>query len=278
MSVTGPNPGLFDAASCPSVLTWVPEAVLAEATGLAEPAEALCALAERLKVTAAFVPAGSVWARRAAELLADAGIEAVWAVDGPFGRVATARGWAAAVAQSASAPAELAYALAEALHDTLDDARRAMRADAHSLVVADDLAGAAGWLVSPDYSIEVLVPLYQRVVAEVAPAGVSCVFHSDGDIRALLGPLARAGFRAVHPGGADAANLEAVCASAAEVGMRVLGGFRAGDTPAHESATVETLARLSSDGTLIVSDDGGFAERSALDAFGAVLGELRRRC
>jgi hypothetical protein len=63
------------------------------------------------------------------------------------------------------------------------------------LVVADDLAGASGWLVSPDFALEALAPCYSQITRE---AGIPAIFHSDGDVRALYPALSAAGFAGVH--------------------------------------------------------------------------------
>lgn len=264
--------------SCPTVLTWIPVDVAAAASGESDPTLALAAVAARLGVSGAFVPATASWAVEAANRLEAAGLVPIWAVDGPFGRVAATRGWDVAIRQSAAEPGELAYALAEALHDALDEARAGIAAGVRAMVIADDLAGATGWLVSPDFAIEVLVPLYRRIVAEVEPAGVHALFHSDGNVTALLRPLAQVGFSAVHAGGADAAAVIALTDTARREGLRVLGGIRARDGATIGPESLQALALHARDGAVVIADDGGITSVAEVEALGDALAASRRTC
>lgn len=261
---------LAERPGAPAVgLTWVPAPVLeAMFHGAASgPAEALGALAREVRLDLAFIPAEEPWARAAVAELAAAGALPLWAVAGPLGRVAQSRGWMQALRDTAAAPAELAYALSEALHDALDAVRAGAAAGAGAIVVADDLAGDSGPLVSPDYVLEALLPLYRRLAVESREAGLPAVFHSDGDTRVLLPALAKAGFSAVHPGGLVDDVLEAYRALAAAQGLVVLGGLNASRLMTGATDSGLAAAEFAAKGGVIVTDDGSIARPEPLAAF-----------
>jgi hypothetical protein len=101
-----------------------------------------------LQVDFAFVPAEEPWAAQAVVELREYGIASVWAVGGVLGRVAKRVGWTDALRMTAAAPGELAVLLGEALHEAMEEARAGRTERADALLVADDLAGASGPLVS----------------------------------------------------------------------------------------------------------------------------------
>jgi hypothetical protein len=86
------------------------------------------------------------------------------------------------------------------------------------------------------------------------------IFHSDGDTRAIYPALARAGFSAVHPGGAEGEGLAHSLEAAKAVGMTVLGGLPARSLIARGAGGPGAEAgELAAGGGLIVCDDGGIA-------------------
>lgn len=261
----------------PVGMTWVPALVLeAMFHGRASsPAEALGAFAAEVPLDLAFVPAEKDWAADAVGGVREAGALAAWALSGPLGRVEEKRGWTEALRLTASAPAEIAFALDEALHEALDDVRRGAALDVGAIVVADDLAGATGPLLSPDYALEVLVPLYKRIAAEAATSGLPAIFHSDGDTRSLVPSLARAGFCAVHPGGLFDEALEAYRATAAENGMALLGGLNGRRMLASARDSAAAAAQFAASGGVVITDDGSIASPEQLAAFVSAARALR---
>lgn len=260
--ISGRAPGLA------SALTWVPPAALralvwgSDVSGEAETRAAACVA---LGVDVAFVDASSEHAGEQVGALAAVGVGAVWAVTGVLGRVADVAGWAQTLRDTATSPGALAQALDRALHDALDDLRRGCALGVEAVVIADDLAAQSGWLVSPDFALEALMPSYRRLAHEAAECSAVAAFHSDGDVRALYPALARAGFSAVHLAGVDAATMAASVRSARAHGLTPVGGIGVGDLTARGAAAVGADAgALAAGGPLVVADDGGFSDGAEL--------------
>ena len=192
---------------------------------------------------------------------------AVWVVSGVFGRVAELLGWAEALRLTAGEPGSLAAPLAEALHAALEDARTGVVAGADLVLVADDLAGASGPLLSPDFALDALLPCYRAIAAEALARGVPVAFHSDGDIRALMPALARAEFSAVHLAGIGPDMLIASLDATSAAGLAAFGGIAA-VALAHDSVAVGRAAGLAArERGLIVCDDGGLATAAEIAAY-----------
>ncbi len=67
------------------------------------------------------------------------------------------------------------------------------------IMYCDDIAGLNGLLAPPDFMREHWLPNMRRAVEPLMRAGVFVTYHSDGDIRELLGDIADSGFRGLHP-------------------------------------------------------------------------------
>jgi uroporphyrinogen decarboxylase len=72
---------------------------------------------------------------------------------------------------------------------------RAVSLGAELLVLGDDAAHQRGPMISPRLWRQVVLPLHRRIVVE---AGVPVIWHSDGNIQALLPMAVEAGFAGVH--------------------------------------------------------------------------------
>lgn len=255
-------------------ISWLPASALAaltEDTAVNGSAESLAVLVRALELDFAFVPAEQPWAAEAVERLHDAGAVAVWATAGVLGRLGDRMGWTAALRLTAGDPGTLAAPLAEVLHDVLGSVRAGVAAGADAVVLADDLAGAVGPLVSPDFALDALVPCYHSVAAEAGARGIPAVFHSDGDIRVLLPALARAGFSALHAGSLSGEAFAATLVSARAAGMTVLGGIEAAQLTSgarHSGVEVGTMALA---GGLIMCDDGGLTTAVEVTAYATAI-------
>jgi hypothetical protein len=262
-------------------LTWIPADVLvAIARGSGDagsigPAEALATLATAAEADFAFVPAGETWSLDAVESLVAADISAVWTVSGVLGRVAQDIGWTQALRLTVSQPGQLAGSLAEALNEAVIDARVGLAAGADALLVADDLAGATGPLVSPDFALDALLPCYHHIAIAVATEGIPSVFHSDGDVRALMPALARAGFSAVHLAGIAEDGWNASYAAARSEGLAVLGGIEAMSVEHGVRRVGERAGRFALADGLLVCDDGGITTAEEVVAVTAALDVAR---
>ena len=259
-------------------VSWVPEGALAALlTGTATegPADSLATVARALLLDLAFVPAEMVWATDAAARLREADTAVVWAVAGVLGRTGARLGWTEAIRLSAANPAALTIALDEALHDTLVEVRAGIAAGADAILIADELSGASGPLVSPDYALDALMPCYHRCAGEINAAGVPALFHSDGDVRALMPALARAGFAAIHLGGLSPEPFLSSLAAARSAGLVVLGGIEAAALTGGARRTGEHAAAAALAGGLIVCDDGGMTTAEELTAFASAIDTAR---
>lgn len=260
-------------------LSWVPEGLLDDvATRSDSPdlAQALAVTAAAVPVDLAFVSARGADAPDAVSALHAAGIAAIWAVDGVFTRVADAIGWGEALRMTASQPGALAARLDEALHDALVLVRRACETGADAVLIADDLAGPSGPLLSPDYALDALMPCYRRLAFEAKRGELPAIFHSDGDIRMLLPALVREGYSAVHVAGLGAETFEASALAARRVGLVVLGGIAVQELLTDACRAGERAAAVATSlGNVIVCDDGGMTTFEEVVAFGSAIEAAR---
>lgn len=261
-------------------LTWLAPPALRDLTwsqGIESDAEALEAVATALGCDMAFVPAGQPWAAEAAKRLQAADIAVAWAVAGVLSRVADSEGWMEALRRSAAEPATMAAKLDEALNETLMSVREGADAGVDVMVIADDLAGPSGWLLSPDYAMDTLMSYYRKAAGEAKRRGIAAVFHSDGDVRALFPSLARAGFDGVHLGGAGREAIEASMPVAVRENLALLGGVSVQALGVEGARHLgERLARLGTAGRLIICDDGGLTAADEVAAVASVFDAVRQ--
>lgn len=239
-------------------------------------AELLAQAVVDLRLDFAFVPATAQWAEEAVKLLAARGRAALWVVDGPFWRAVGPADPIEGLKATVWDPARLTPRLdAETVRAQMY-VMRGGEIGADAVVIADDLAGSNGPLVSPDYVNEYLVERYALLVASAASTGLRAVFHTDGDMRAFMPSIARAGFIGVHSGGGlRQEGFEKLLLSAREHGLALLGGIdtdrlREGSDSAMRMGTRAGV--LASGGGLLVADDGGITTREEIAALTAALG------
>ncbi len=142
------------------------------------------------------------------------------------------------------------------------------------MAIADDIAGNRGLLFSPDYFVDAVCPAYRDMARIIGENGLSPFFHSDGDIRKIIGSLIEAGYQCIHPvdgnGGLDIYDLRA------EFGDRVsfMGNV---DIMAWDAARIrQEVARAESEfaeGGLILGSMGGLSLDVRPDALFALYGE-----
>jgi hypothetical protein len=271
--------GYEDSGGLVTGLAWLPAGVLTAVEGDRPGGDlpiSRAAVAAELGVDLAFVASAEDGAAEGVAALHAAEIASVWTVDGVFGRVAREMGWPEALAASVAEPGALAAPLASALHDALVDVRRGHESGADAVLVADDLAGSSGPLLSPDYALDALVPCYHRLAMEAGDGGLPALFHSDGDIRMLVSALARAGFSAVHLAGLGPDALVAAASSARAAGLTVLGGITVAELATGPREAGERAASTANSlGRVIVCDDGGITTAEEIPALGAALGAAR---
>lgn len=258
-----------------TALTWVTDEALVGFSRVGEPIAAHVAAASTLGVDIVFVDAGSPDATERATALAGSGRRVAWALPGPLSRVERESGFSETLMATAREPGALAFRLDEALHEALEDVRRGVQAAAKLVVVADDVASGTGWLVSPDFAIEVLARTYRRLASEISSSSGSAIFHSDGDVRALYPALAQAGFAGVHIAGVDHVTVGVMATAASDAGLLSMGGVAAVDLARSGAAEIVERITASSARPAIICDDGGIADAAGLAAYADVLAALR---
>ena len=270
-----------DEPSIVTGLTWAPVEALAEFLGCDahDPARLLLDFALLAQLDFVVVPAEESWAAKCVALLHEADVSVLWAVSGPLGRVAGRDGWVSTLRLSAAEPERLSELLAHAIEGVFADVDAGVAAHVDAFLLADDIAGAGGPLLQPEYALRALVPLYARVISRVAETGIPAVFHSDGDIRFLMPALAQAGFAGVHVAGVPGAAVAELHATAREQHFVVLGGIAAAGLAQGAEQRAELVgaeaARLALLGGTVVCDDGGFASASELASFLSALDVVR---
>ncbi|PKQ20951.1 MAG: hypothetical protein CVT66_02700 [Actinobacteria bacterium HGW-Actinobacteria-6] len=246
-------------------LTFIPPETLgafaAEADG---PGRTLAAAAAHLRAAFAFVPSWEPWAGEALSALVDAGISAFWAVEGPLWPVLASEGIIEGLRRTLTHPDEMADRIEFGLDAVVARARHGLESGASAIVLAEDLAGAQGPLVAPDFAIERLLPAYEAVVAVANDFSLPAVLHSDGDTRWMLGAVKRAGFAAMHAGGGlDFDAFERLFWAARVHDLAIIGGMQTVDLSrglARAEVLGSRIGLLARAGGLLVADDGGVTE------------------
>lgn len=244
--------------------------------GCASPAECLLETARSLALDFVFVGAADPWAEEVCEQRGETAV--VWTVDGPLWPVLSSAGSVAeGLRLTLRDPASLAEQLdAEAARASWQVARGVtLKADA--VVIADDVGGSSGLLVTPEFATHDLLPRLARI-ASAALDRVPVLLHSDGDVRVLLPALRAAGFAGLHCGGVSREDFESVFWEARRHHLTVLGGIPAsvlgrGRVRAIQAGT--RIALLAQAGGLIVADDGGITNADEIEAYAAAVGAAR---
>jgi hypothetical protein len=239
------------------------------------PPSTLTGLVRSLDLDFAFVPAEQPGALQLIAQLHALDCAAVLAVSGVFGRVAELLGWTEALRLTAGEPGALAAPLAEALHAALESVRTGIAAGADVVLVADDLAGAAGPLVSPDFALDALLPCYRSLAAEVVSRGVLAVYHSDGDVRVLMPSLQRAGFSAIHLAGIASGMLATSIDAARGSGLVAIGGLSVAALAEDPAAVGRSAGSEARGRGLLVCDDGGLTTAAEIGAYRLAISAAR---
>jgi len=123
-------------------------------------------------------------------------------IDGPFqavGKLFDFTDFLLAVAGREEAIKELAAA---AVACNLELARRCREAGAHGFVIGDDIAYERGTYIHPDLWREVFLPFLRREAEGLQALGLPVLYHSDGNLKAVLPDLAvlpLAGLQCLEP-------------------------------------------------------------------------------
>ncbi len=217
----------------------------------------------------AFVPSWEPWAPRLAELLRGAGIAVMWTVAGVLWPLLEARGLAEGLRAIARDPGSLEPIMDAAAARMVVSAESGIRVGADAVVVADDMAGDAGLLVSPDFASDEVLRRLGLAVQAATRAGLPTLLHSDGDISDLLPEIRESGFQGVHAGGLAEEAFERLFNRARREGLVVLGGISTrelGEGPADAAGHGARASILASEGGLLLADDGGITSQVEYEA------------
>lgn len=259
-------------------VTFIASDVLPRQSRALDPAAALARAYADAELDFAFVSSWEPWAGVLAGLLREASIAVLWVVPGVLWPALGAVGVGEGLRTIARHPGSLASELDRAAEAMLHAVATGVGLHADAVVVADDMAGETGPLVSPDFVSAHVLPRLTYAVDAAASAGVPALLHSDGDISALLPACRDAGFVGVHACVSGAEAFERVYAHARRQGLAVLGGLPArllsGGLPAAVLAGTR-LAILAQSGGLLIADDGGITTPEEYAALLAALAATR---
>jgi hypothetical protein len=270
---------LAGGATCVAGLTFVAdEAIAGLRWGQQRPIRLLEAACSALDPDFIFVPAGLAWSDEAVDRVLGCGPEVMWVVDGPLGTIAAEQGWMPLLRQTVSEPDAAGEAFDLSMPSALEAVRRGARLGASAIVIAEDLGGPSGPLVSPDFTLDHIIPRLGMFAQEAAGAGLPAVLHADGDMRVFLSALRHEGFAGIHPGSVPTEEFPALYETVRASGLAVLGGIggdvlRAGG-PAVETA-VSHAAVLGAGGGLLFADDGGISEPAELASMVTAIARYR---
>ncbi len=133
------------------------------------------------------------------------GLAAGAVVNGPWQRWLGEMGWQEAMLQLARESDLLRLGLAETAQQAEQEIADWQATGIDLILLADDIAYAAGPYMSPQQLERFLLPHYRQLAACGAVAGIPVGFHSDGCVDLLLPGLRQAGFRfySFEPEGTD---------------------------------------------------------------------------
>lgn len=259
-------------------LTFVAAAALASvAPGCGDEVACMLAACDALKLDFVFAPAGTGWAEVLAERSCRCGV--LWVVDGPLWPALLANGVGEGLRATVRAPASLRPVLERETARAAAQVRDGIALGVDGIVIADDLAGEGGPIVPTAFIEAEVMPRLASLAGLACAAGLPAVFHSDGDIRALLPDVLVAGFRAVHGGATlDREGFERMYWAAHREGLTVVGGIRTSALERGVYAAVRAgtrVALLAQAGGLVVADDGGITTPGQMAAFGSALAAAR---
>jgi uroporphyrinogen-III decarboxylase len=120
-------------------------------------------------------------------------------IDGPIERLIERHGFITAMKSLKKEPSLFSRLAASVLLEVEEAAGAARRGGLMAIAIADDIAGNRGLLFSPDYFADAVCPVYRDMAGIIGGNGLSPFFHSDGDIRKIIGPLIEAGYQCIHP-------------------------------------------------------------------------------
>lgn len=116
---------------------------------------------------------------------------------GPFSAMCTIMGWHTVADWLVHQPCLAGKWMRNYIHKDLAMVDRALLRGCDSILIADDLAGKTGLLISPSFLEEHYFSLFSEVFAQ-RYSGIPLLFHSDGYIADVIPLIWQAGFRGIQ--------------------------------------------------------------------------------
>ncbi|MEL7568154.1 MAG: uroporphyrinogen decarboxylase family protein [Dehalobacterium sp.] len=113
---------------------------------------------------------------------------------GPFTLAAIKMGWSALMRSIKNNPEEVMSVMEILTKETLPLAYQALDQGCDGILVADDLAGNSGLLISPLFLERYYFPVLNKILCTLNYRQVPIIFHSDGNILQLVPYLKETGF------------------------------------------------------------------------------------
>jgi uroporphyrinogen decarboxylase len=126
--------------------------------------------------------------------LADEGLFVFWIVDGVFQRAARQHGMMALLTRIAQEPDVVEAEFTRLSDQVRSSMVQGIKAGAHGLILADDIAYKQGTYTSPDFIQQHLFPFWKEHVMLAGNQDAPLFFHSDGNLGRVLPLILAAGF------------------------------------------------------------------------------------
>lgn len=119
-------------------------------------------------------------------------------LQGPIGFLAGEIGWHKLSHLIIKKPGEAREVMRKFIMNSVISTAAALGDGCEGIIVADDLAGNRGLLISPSFLLEYYFPLLYELLQGISCHKVPCVFHSDGNIMEIISHLREVGFWGIH--------------------------------------------------------------------------------
>lgn len=120
-------------------------------------------------------------------------------MNGPISGLIEQQGFLKAMLSTKNNPALFSATATDLLQKTEKTAQWAGSNGFQAMAITDDIAGNQGLYFSFDYFQDTLWPVYKAMAEIIKGQGMFAFFHSDGDIRKIIGLLIQAGIDCIHP-------------------------------------------------------------------------------
>lgn len=126
--------------------------------------------------------------------IVDEGLFVFWLVNGSFQTLMTRSEPMALFMDVARSPESVCRMLQEVTAQVITDIKVGVDAGAHGIIIADDIAYRQGTYISPVFIENEMLPIWRVQVTAAKKLDVPVFFHSDGNLNAVLSPIATSGF------------------------------------------------------------------------------------